>query len=159
MTTSSEGSADSLDAANAADSKHFQDMVQGLTMLANGIIPADDRDAGAAAVDVGPRLAHRMRSGAGINVTLYADGLRRARELASEMFGRRAAGDPPAGDLAPADVHALLERLRTDAPGFFKQLRMDVSALYLSDPAVLRRIGFPGPAIETGGYPDFDQQQ
>jgi len=155
MTTSSEGSADSLDAANAADSKHFQDMVQGLTMLANGIIPADDRDAGAAAVDVGPRLADRMRSGAGINVTLYADGLRRARELAAEMFGR---GRAPS-DLKPADLHALLERLRTDAPGFFKQLRMDVSALYLSDPAVLRRIGFPGPAIETGGYPDFDQQQ
>jgi hypothetical protein len=143
MTTSSE------------DAQHHQEMVEGLTTLANGIIPADERDAGAAAVDAGPRLADRLRSGAGINVALYADGLRRARELASEMFGR---GRAP-GDLAPADLHALLERLRTDAPGFFKQLRMDVAALYLSDPGVLSRIGFPGPAIETGGYPDFDQPQ
>jgi hypothetical protein len=127
--------------------------LDGLTMLANGIIPADERDAGAAAVDAGPRLADRLRAGTGINASVYADGLRLARDLAPEMFAR------PLGDLTPADVHALLERLRTDAPGFFKQLRMDVAALYLSDPGVLSRIGFPGPAVETGGYPDFDQPQ
>jgi hypothetical protein len=130
--------------------------LDGLTTLVNGIIPADERDAGAAAVDAGPRLADRVR--AGINASLYADGLRRARELASEMFGRELA-DPTLAHLTPGDLHALLERLRADAPGFFKQLRMDVAALYLSDPGVLRRIGFPGPAIETGGYPDFDQPQ
>jgi hypothetical protein len=126
--------------------------LQGLTLLANGIIPADERDAGAAAVNAGPRLADRMN--AGINAALYADGLRRARELALEMFGCALT------DLASADhLHALIERLRTDAPGFFKQLRMDVAALYLSDPDVWRRIGFPGPAIDTGGYPDFDRPQ
>jgi hypothetical protein len=125
--------------------------LDGLTMLANGIIPADERDAGAAAVQAGPRLADRVR--AGINAALYADGLRLARELAPPMFGRALA------DLTPGDLHALLERLRADAPGFFKQLRMDVAALYLSDPGVLRRIGFPGPSTETGGYPDFDQPQ
>jgi hypothetical protein len=122
-----------------------------LTILANGIIPADERDAGAAAVQAGPKIADRVR--AGINASLYVDGLRLARELAPQMFGRALA------DLTPVDVHTLLERLRADAPGFFKQLRMDVAALYLSDPDVLRRIGFPGPAIETGGYPDFDQPQ
>lgn len=125
--------------------------LDGLTTLANGIIPADERDAGAAAVNAGPRLADRVH--AGINAALYADGLRLARELAPQMFGRALA------DLTPADLHALLERLRADTPGFFKQLRMDVAALYLSDPDVLRRIGFPGPSIETGGYPDFDQPQ
>jgi hypothetical protein len=125
--------------------------VDALSMLANGIIPADERDAGAASVNAGPRLADRMR--AGVNASLYADGLRRARELAPEMFARALA------DLTPADLHTLLERLRADAPGFFKQLRMDVAALYLSDPGVWQRIGFPGPAIETGGYPDFDQPQ
>jgi hypothetical protein len=137
---------------------HGQTMLTGLTMLANGIIPADERDAGAAAVEAGPRLAERLRTGAGINAPLYADGLRLARELATQMFGR-ALSDPALADLTPADVHALLERLRAEAPGFFKQLRMDVVALYLSDPGVLSRIGFPGPAIETGGYYDFDQQQ
>jgi Gluconate 2-dehydrogenase subunit 3 len=125
--------------------------LQTLTLLANGIIPADERDAGAAAVQAGPRLADRMN--AGINTSLYADGLRRARELGQEMFGSALA------DLTPADLHALLERLRADAPLFFKQLRMDVAALYLADPDVWRRIGFPGPSIETGGYPDFDRPQ
>jgi hypothetical protein len=127
------------------------DDLQALTMLANGIIPADERDAGAAAVNAGPRLADRLS--AGINAALYADGLRLARKLAPELFGCALA------DLTPTDLHSLLERLRVEAPGFFKQLRMDVSALYLSDPDVWRRIGFPGPAIETGGYPDFDQPQ
>jgi hypothetical protein len=128
-----------------------QALTQALAVLANGIIPADERDAGAAAVNAGSRLADRMR--AGINAALYADGLRRARELAPEMF------ESALVDLAPADLHALLDRLRVEAPGFFKQLRMDVAALYLGDPGVWRRIGFPGPAIETGGYPDFDQPQ
>jgi hypothetical protein len=125
--------------------------LDGLTMLANGIIPADERDAGAASVNAGPRLADRMS--AGVNASLYADGLRRARELAPEMFGCALA------NLTPADLHTLLDRLRMDAPGFFKQLRMDVAALYLGDPDVWRRIGFPGPSTETGGYPDFDQPQ
>ena len=44
-------------------------------------------------------------------------------------------------------------------PGFFKQLRMDTCALYLSDPGVWARIGFPGPSSAQGGYPDFDQPQ
>ena len=125
--------------------------IRGLTMLANGIIPADERDAGAAAVNAGPRLADRMR--AGVNAALYADGLRRACALAPEMFGCALV------ELTPADVHMLIERLRVDAPGFFKQLRMDVAALYLSDPGVWKRIGFPGAAIESGGYPDFDRPQ
>ena len=78
---------------------------------------------------------------------------------ASHAISRRRCSRAPLGDLTPADVHALLERLRTDAPGFFKQLRMDVAALYLSDPGVLSRIGFPGPAVDNGGYPDFDRAQ
>jgi hypothetical protein len=49
--------------------------------------------------------------------------------------------------------------LRDQCPAFFKQLRMDVSALYLSDPEVWQRIGFPGPSTDRGGYPDFDQPQ
>jgi hypothetical protein len=36
---------------------------------------------------------------------------------------------------------------------------MDVCALYLSDPAVWQRIGFPGPSADSGGHPDFDQPQ
>jgi len=53
----------------------------------------------------------------------------------------------------------LLGVLREKMPGFFKQLRMDVSAIYLSDEGVWERIGFGGPSSETGGYPDFDREQ
>ncbi len=123
------------------------DDVADLALLANGIIPADERDAGAAAVQAGPRLAEKL---AGAGGGLYAEGLRAAREIAREAFGR----EP--GALAPAEVRDLLGRLQERAPAFFKQLRMDVSTLYLSDPGVWRRIGFPGPSIETGGHPDFD---
>jgi hypothetical protein len=35
---------------------------------------------------------------------------------------------------------------------------MDVTALYRSDPEVGRRIGFPGPSIDSGGHPDVDQK-
>jgi hypothetical protein len=121
-----------------------------LAILADGIIPADTRDAGAAAVDAGPRLVERLRGGAAS--AIYVPGLRAARAIAEEMFGREAAA------LGPAEVHDLLGRLREQSPAFFKQLRMDVSALYLSDPEVWRRIGFPGPSIDSGGHPDFDQK-
>jgi Gluconate 2-dehydrogenase subunit 3 len=125
--------------------------VQGLTRLANAVIPADERDGGAEAVDAGPRLVAAIADG--VNAAVYIEGLRAARELAREMFG-----DPIAA-LQPAEIHGLLLRLRERAPAFFKQLRLDVATMYLSDPAVWARIGFPGPSIATGGYPDFDRPQ
>lgn len=122
-----------------------------LAVLAAAIIPGDNRDAGAAAVDAGPRLALGVR--AGRHAVLYADGLRTAESAAEELFGR------PVGSLSPAEAAAVLGRLAASAPGFFRQLRADVAAIYLSDPAVCARIGFPGPSLEAGGYPDFDQPQ
>ena len=128
-----------------------RDQEAALAALANGIIPADETDAGAASVDAGPRLADRVRGG--INASVYLRGLALAEALSQQTFGR-----PPAR-LSPTDVHGLLALLREREPAFFKQLRMDVSAMYLSDPAVWQRIGFPGPSTESGGYPDFDQPQ
>ena len=127
------------------------DQARSLVALANGIIPADELDAGAASVGAGPRLADKIHSG--VNAALYLRGLELAEKLAGGTFGRCVA------DLAPAEIHSLLGLLRDQLPGFFKQLRMDVSALYLSDPAVWQRIGFPGPSTRSGGYPDFDQPQ
>jgi Gluconate 2-dehydrogenase subunit 3 len=127
------------------------DQTAALSALANGIIPADGTDSGAAAVDAGPRLAERVRTG--VNAALYIMGL----ELANSLARNKHARDVP--QLSPAEIHDLLAAIRDELPGFFKQLRMDVSALYLSDPAVWRRIGFPGPSAEAGGYPDFDQPQ
>lgn len=122
-----------------------------LGVLADGIIPGDERDAGAAAVDAGPRLAHRMQNG--MHAAVYAEGLCAAERAALEIFAR------PLTELTSAQVAAVLDRLVTVAPRFFRQLRGDVAALYLSDPGVCARIGFPGPSLVTGGYPDFDQPQ
>src|SRR4051812_39597545 len=128
------------------------DQTAALRNLAQGIIPADETDAGAAAVDAAERLAQRVD--AGINAALYLEGLRRAEALARRRFSGGVES------LTPDQVHELLGLLRADMPGsFFKQLRADVCALYLADPAVWERIGFPGPSTETGGYPDFDQPQ
>jgi len=122
-----------------------------LAVLADGIIPPDETDAGAASVDAGKRLAGKVQAGS--NAALYLRGIEMASALAQEKFGCLA------NQLSAEQVHELLAEVRERQPGFFKQLRMDVAALYLSDPAVWQRIGFPGPSIMSGGYPDFDQPQ
>src|SRR6476661_2947399 len=134
-----------------ADTQLHPDQIAALASLANGIIPADGTDAGAAAVDAGPRLAERIRTG--VNAGIYLRGLELAQSLARKRHGL------DVNQLPPAQIHDLLAAIRDELPGFFKQLRMDVSAFYLSDPAVWRRIGFPGPSAEAGGYSDFDQPQ
>ena len=125
--------------------------IAALTALANGIIPPDESDAGAARVHAGVALAEKVR--AGVNAAAYAQGLADAKEIAGEQWGRSVES------LAPPEIHLVLGELQLKSPAFFKQLRMDVSALYLSDPGVWQRIGFPGPSTATGGYPDFDQAQ
>ncbi len=125
--------------------------VKALSVLANGIIPPDERDAGAAAVNASAHLAEKIE--AGINAALYLEGLSLAQTIAQQKHEREVA------DLNAREVHEMLAVLADRLPAFFKQLLMDVSALYLSDPAVWKRIGFPGPSIASGGYLDFDQRQ
>ncbi|MEX2140693.1 MAG: gluconate 2-dehydrogenase subunit 3 family protein [Pirellulales bacterium] len=120
-----------------------------LTALAGGIIPADDIDAGAKAVNAGPRLAAKVASEP--TADLYRRGLALAAVLARENYG------VPVSELNNPQLFDLLAAIRETSPAFFKQLRADVSALYLSDPQVWQRIGFPGPSADKGGYPDFDQ--
>jgi aldehyde dehydrogenase (NAD+)/phenylacetaldehyde dehydrogenase len=127
------------------------DQIVTLAALANGVIPPDEIDGGAAAVNAGPRLAEKINNG--FNTALYLQGLETAATVTKERFGR------PVSQLNPQELHELIGAVREKLPGFFKQLRADVSALYLSDPAVWRQIGFPGPSTASGGYPDFDQPQ
>ena len=122
-----------------------------LAALANGIIPADDRDAGAALVHAGPSIAERMRRSPSAHI--YVEGLRAARVFAREQFGQDVC------ELNSVQMSELLVALRDQSPAFFRQLRADVCALYLSDAGVWQRIGFPGPSSQSGGYPDFDQPQ
>jgi hypothetical protein len=127
------------------------DILALLKVLTNGIIPADERDGGAASVDAAAQIAQRIEQG--INRELYVNGLAVAMRVAQEKLS------DPIESLTPEQVHELIGAVREQAPGFYKQLRMDVSTIYLSNPAVWARIGFPGPSIEKGGYPDFDQPQ
>ena len=107
-----------------------------LAVLANGIIPADAIDAGATTCGIS-----------------CAGDLQTAQSIAREIYNREIDA------LSAAEVHEFLGVLRERMPAFFLQLRLDVSARYLSDPEVSRRIGFPGASIDNGGYPDFDQAQ
>src|SRR6266550_64345 len=127
------------------------DDIAALNALANGIIPPDETDGGAAMVFAGLGAADKFRKG--INAEVYAEGLQAAAAVAKQKFGRAI------GDLNPQEVHVLLGVLHDESPAFFTQLRMDVNAAYLSDPGVWQRIGFPGPSTANGGYPDFDQPQ
>jgi Gluconate 2-dehydrogenase subunit 3 len=122
-----------------------------LAALANGIIPADERDQGAASVHAGSGIAERMKRSP--YRQMYVDGLHAAQHLAQTIFGRAV------HELNASQMNDLLTTLRTQSPAFFRQLRADVCALYLSDAAVWQRIGFPGPSTHLGGYPDFDQPQ
>jgi hypothetical protein len=122
------------------------EQVRILERLANGIIPADEMDEGAACVNAGMRIADRADKG--INTKVYLSGLEFVASLKKDVAG-----------MNDEQVHELLGVIREKAPGFFKQLRMDVSALYLSDERVWGRIGFGGRSSETGGYPDFDREQ
>ena len=122
-----------------------------LAALANGIIPADERDAGAASVHAGPGIAERMRRSP--FACVYVEGLKAANDFAHSTFGRAVP------DLNADQIHQLLGALSAGSSAFFRQLRSDVCALYLGDPGVWQRIGFPGASSDTGGYPDFDQPQ
>src|SRR5688572_2768729 len=88
-----------------------------LAVLANGIIPADERDTGAVSVEADKRLVARID--AGVNAQLYRAGIDRAEAVSQERFGS------PLTSLNPHQVHELIGMLRTELPGFYKQLRMD----------------------------------
>src|SRR5262249_61663032 len=90
---------------------------------------------------------------AGVSPALSPSAFPALRERAKARSGRAIL------ELDMPQMHELLGLLREQQPAFFKQLRMDVCALYLSDPGVWARIGFPGPSTAQGGYPDFDQPQ
>jgi acyl-CoA reductase-like NAD-dependent aldehyde dehydrogenase len=121
------------------------DDVRALEALASAIIPADGRDAGGRFA--GARIADRVANG--INAAIYHEGLRQAGNLTQR----------PIPDLGAEELNALLDELRARSEPFFRQLRLDVSAIYLSEPSVWQRIGFPGPSVMSGGYADFDQPQ
>ncbi|WP_028550540.1 gluconate 2-dehydrogenase subunit 3 family protein [Paenibacillus sp. UNC451MF] len=122
-----------------------------LAVLANGVIPADDTDQGAAVANAGQVLADRIERG--VHAKLYVLGIEAAADASQEQFGK------PLMQLDQEQVYDVMMALKAYMPGFYKQLRSDVISLYLNAPGVWERIGFPGASAHTGGYPDFDQPQ
>jgi len=122
------------------------EQVKILEKLANGIIPADEMDEGAACVAAAKKIVERIEKG--VNAKVYLAGLDFVESLKQDV-----------ATMNEGEIHELLGMIREKAPGFFKQMRMDVSAIYLSDEGVWERIGFGGPSSESGGYPDFDKVQ
>src|SRR5450432_2599094 len=94
------------------------DDIAALSMLANGVMPPDSRDAGAAAVHAGAGLAERMRHGA--NGALYVEGLSAAAGFAREKFERGVS------ELSAVEMSELLGVLAESSAAFFRQLRADV---------------------------------
>ncbi len=101
-----------------------EERVKILEELANGIIPADEMDGGAACVEAARKIAERID--AGVNAKVYLGGLEYVENL-KERPG----------------TQELLGILREKVPGFFKQLRMDVAGIYLSDADQKTRPGWP----------------
>ena len=121
-----------------------------LAILANGIIPADERDAGAAAVEAGPRLAEMLASGAGAAV--YA---RRACVWPGRSHAKRSAASQARS--VRREVHDLLGRLAERAPAFFKQLRDGRVRPLPERPRSVAPHRVSGTVHRTGGHPDFDR--
>jgi hypothetical protein len=125
--------------------------VAALKSLASAIIPADSRGPGVAQFNPGAHLAGKLQANPFASGLLQ--GLDFAEKQSLQMFGL------PVGELPLESLDNLVGVLRDRSPAFFKFLRMETCALYLSQAATWQRIGFPGPSIEQGGYPDFDQAQ
>ncbi len=126
------------------------DQIAGLARLVNGIIPGADEETASPGPCVTQRLAAKIIGGSVQN--LYLRGLEKAEVFSQQKYRKSLLS------LDALETHELLEKIREEIPAFFKQLRMDTSAIYLSQPEVWKKIGFPGPSAATGGYPDFDQQ-
>ena len=118
-----------------------------LAALANGIIPSDATDAGAAEVNAAAKIAERIAGG--VNAALYQQGLALAESLAHEKCHRFVA------QLNAAEVHELLAALRDRLPAFFKQLRLDVSALLSQRSRRLAAHRLPRPLNSQRRLPRF----
>ena len=85
-----------------------------LEKLANGIIPADEMDEGAGAVNAGMRIADRVDQG--INAKVYLAGMEFVEGLGRDVVR-----------MSNQEIHELLGVLREKSPGFFKQFLKDYS--------------------------------
>lgn len=138
--------------------------LQTLEALAATLLPADDFDSGVKELGFTSVVEMRARYEAG-RAGLYATALKAVDDMARKKFNR-----PNFVSLTAAEQTALLDAIRQDDAGgadwgpvkpssFFEALWEDTVFLYCTHPDTWRRIGFPGPAHQAGGYGDFDKRQ
>lgn len=144
----------------------FQDahQIETLEALAATLIPPDDFDSGVQGLGFSDVAEVRARYEAG-RAQLYRTALRAVDQMAQTMFGKDGFVD-----LSPAERTQVLDAVRQGKVNgamwgniqpkkFFGALWEDVVFLYCTHPETWKRIGWPGPSFDAGGYPDFDRTQ
>ncbi len=150
----------------AAAHRVFTDahQVETLEALAATIIPADDFDGGASGLGF-PEVAEvRTRYEAG-RADIYLGGMRAVDSMARQLHHKDSFARLSADERT--NLLTLVQQGNVDkalwgnlSPGaFFGALTEDVVFLYCTHPDTWQRLGWPGPAFDSGGYRDFDQKQ
>jgi ribosome-associated toxin RatA of RatAB toxin-antitoxin module len=135
-----------------------------LEALASTLLPPDDFDAGARGMGFVGVAEVRARYEAGRG-QLYLTALQAVDQMAQAQFARASFVE-----LTPDQQHALLDAIHRNQAdpaawgavkpaAFFEALWEDVVFLYCTHPDTWRRIGWPGPAFDAGGYADANQAQ
>lgn len=149
-----------------AASAVFQDahQIETLEALATTLLPPDDFDNGVQGLGLPDVAEVRARYQAGRS-EMYLTALRAVDHMAQIMFGKCTFVD-----LTLEERIQVLEAVQqgqvdksiwgdVQPKTFFTALWEDVVFLYCTHPETWRRIGWPGPSFDVGGYPDFDRVQ
>lgn len=141
------------------------DQIATIDAAAEAIIPGDEFDGGVIELNPGYVIATRVRYQEDI-ADLYLKGLKGIEDSVAIMFGK----ERKFADLSLEERSRILKAMRRGvAPGagwrdvssqkFYTTLRSDVCFIYMTDPEVCQRIGFPGESTLKGGYPDYAEPQ
>ena len=135
-----------------------------LETLAAMILPADGFDGGLEGVGFAGIIETRNLYQSWM-AQLYDVGLKGINQISGELFGGKFL------DLSEEERRHVMNSLSSENPlgnvwteresaqSFYINLRQDACFVYCTDEELWNRIGFPGPAFEKGGYPDFSEPQ
>ena len=135
-----------------------------LERLAGCLIPPDKSDEGIRGAGFAGIIELRNMYQP-LAANLYRAGLAGCEEACHALFGRslyEATEDEVGAVLAAIAEGTAAGESWTDACGpqeFFSTLRADACFVYCTSEDVWKRIGFPGPSFNLGGYPDYSDPQ
>jgi hypothetical protein len=135
-----------------------------LERLAGSLIPPDESDEGIRGAGFAGIIELR-NTYQQLTADLYRAGLAGCEEACHTLFGKSLS------EATEDEVGAVLAAIAEGtAPGaswtgecgpreFFSTLRADACFVYCTSEDVWKRIGFPGPSFNQGGYPDYRNPQ